>query len=598
MCGISAILSKNNINISSSLFDSIMQLQNRGYDSLGFCFNSFSTLNIHKKSMSENDNAYDFLSNFDTIEFTYGMAHTRWATHGSVTDFNSHPHLSFDKKVAIVHNGIIENYKYIKEKYLSNVPFNSDTDSEVISNLIAINLQKTNDFYSAIQNTINILQGTYGLCIMFSQSNDIFVVRNGSPLLIGENDDSIYVTSEISGFYNKINNYIALDSNDIISISTSGIKCNKISSYKLNTLDTESFDMELKGFDHWTIKEIFDQSNTIRSAFNYGGRIRENKVCLGGLSIIKNAPKNLILLGCGTSLHACQVATYYFKKFKYFENISFYDGAEFSTSDFIENSVVIFVSQSGETKDLINCLNIIKDKDCISIGVINCVDSFIAREVDCGVYLNAMREVAVASTKSFTSSLIVLYLIAIWFQQENLCSKNYHSKSLKDLVNLPNQVSHLLNNNNIPHISKILNSCHSLFILGKGKMQYIAKEAALKFKEITYIHTEGYGGSSLKHGPFALLTKNTPVIFIIDSENIDKMYNSYEEVKSRGCPCIILSNIQNKNDLDNYILVPTNNNFQEILFIIALQLLSYHLSCYKNINPDKPRNLAKVVTVD
>ena len=210
-----------------------------------------------------------------------------------------------------------------------------------------------------------------------------------------------------------------------------------------------------------------------------------------------------------------------------------------------------------------------------------------------------MREVAVASTKSFTSSLVVLSLISIWFQQENLCSKTYHINCIDDLNNLSSQISNTFKTINIiEDISDILTKCQSMFILGKGKMQYIAKEAALKLKEITYIHAEGYSGSSLKHGPFALLTTETPVIFLIDDDNYDKMMNSYEEVKSRNSPCIIISNIKNNNNAPNYIYVETNKNYQEIIFIVVLQLLSYCTSIKKGINPDKPRNLAKVVTVD
>jgi len=600
MCGISAIISKNHENIMPLLFESIKQLQNRGYDSIGFSYRDvIGDVFIHKKAMTENENCNDFLISHNNKISSMAMAHTRWATHGSVTDSNSHPHISFDNRVSIVHNGIIENYKDLKKMLVSNlsIKFNTETDSEIIANVIAYRLSIDNDETKAIENAIELLQGTYGLCIMFNGTDNIYAVKNGSPLLIGETDNKIIISSETSGFCKEVNNYISLEPKNVICVSYSGI--NNLNNNKVRTIENLDYDLTPAPYPHWTLKEINEQEDSIKRAYSYGGRIRDNKVCLGGLQIIKNAPKKLILLGCGTSLHACQIAVYYFKKYKYFDSINCYDGAEFTSDDFIENSIIIFVSQSGETKDLYNCLKEIKNKDCISIGIINCVDSYIAREVDCGVYLNAMREVGVASTKSFTSSLVVLSLISIWFQQENLCSKTYHTSCINDLNKLSTQISNTFKSINvIEGISDILIKCQSMFILGKGKMQYIAKEAALKLKEITYIHAEGYSGSSLKHGPFALLTTDTPVIFLIDDDNYDKMMNSYEEVKSRNSPCIIISNIKNNNNIPNYIHVETNKNYQEIIYIVVLQLLSYCTSIRKGINPDKPRNLAKVVTVD
>ena len=331
MCGIAAIISKNNTNILPLLFSSINQLQNRGYDSIGFSFkNDTNNILFEKKAMSEEYNCDDFFNKYETYNSICAMAHTRWATHGMVCDENSHPHISFDNKVAIVHNGIIENYKEIKQKLLEqnkDITFKSETDSEVISNLIAQNLIINNNYDLAIKNTINKLQGTYGLCIMFQDTNNIYVVKNGSPLLIGENDDNIFISSETSGFCKQVNKYISLEPHDIISINSNGINTTHI--YSKQEIQDLEYSLTPYPYSHWTLKEINEQVESIARAYNYGGRIRDGKVVLGGLSIIKNAPKNLILLGCGTSLHACQIAVYYFKKFKYFEHIYCYDGAEF-----------------------------------------------------------------------------------------------------------------------------------------------------------------------------------------------------------------------------------------------------------------------------
>lgn len=596
MCGITGIISKYDKNVIDLLFSSIKQLENRGYDSMGICFYLNNKFQIFKSCNKMLDNT--FKNNNSTI----GIAHTRWATHGSVNINNTHPFISHNKKIILAHNGIVDNYSKLKnflinKKYI----FTSDTDSEVIVNLIDFFYMKDN-IYSindAIYNAINLIEGTFGLTIICIDNLDyIYIIKRGSPIVIGENDNYIIATSETSGFVKEMNNYITLENNDLFAITKNGIVNFNNNIYNKHIIDDTNYDLTPLPYNHWTKKEIMEQTYSILRAINNGARIKNNIIKLGGLNILNNNNyKNLILTGCGTSLHSCFIGSYYFKQFNYFNTIQVIDGSEFNDSCLYKNDTIcILISQSGETKDLYNCIDIIKQNNCISIGVINVVNSLIAREVNCGVYLNANREMAVASTKSFTSSLLVLYLISLWFYQKN---NSIDVKIFHNIHNLSRHVNKInlsiKNNNSIHDIISNLNK-PSMFIIGKGNMEYVAKEGALKFKEITYIHCEGYNASSLKHGPFALLNDNFPVILLINKKHKNLLLNAYEEIKSRKAYCLIITNDPTI-DIENKIVVP-NNDMCDILFSVLLQNLAYELAIYKNINPDKPKNLAKVVSVD
>lgn len=614
MCGITCIVRKNKGNISQLLIQSILQLQNRGYDSIGFG-TLYEEKFYEKKVLDYNANLFDLVNEDDTFQKTsIAIGHTRWATHGGVSISNAHPHISFRKKVLLVHNGIIENYKDLKDELTKKkYEFYSETDSEVICNLLEENL--INDLNTcnddnfneiqAIEKTMQCLEGTFGIaCIFLHEPEKIYLFRNGSPLIIGENENYLMATSEISGFANQMKSYFTLENNKIAVLDKTKIyfhECEPINS-KITT-DAATC-LTCDPYAHWTLKEIMEQKDSLNRVLNYGGRLINDKVKLGGIeNMIRNfqinvdAHNHLIILGCGTSLYAGQCGLNYFKHLKCFSSYQCIDGAEFTQDDIpnFGNSYIIFCSQSGETFDLLRCIDICKKINCITIGVINVVDSIIAKQVDCGIYLNAGREVAVASTKSFTSMLMALKLLSLWFY--NLIIKNNHiSESIiKNIRLIPLHVS---NNTNIDIIKYIepLNS-ESLFLLGKGKMEALAKEGALKIKELCYIHAEGYSGSALKHGPFALLKKGSPVILLIDSKNKNKMKNAYEEVSARGAYSLIITNLK-ENIGPNQIYVECNDDYEEFSYSIILQKIAYYLSIHRNINPDKPRNLAKVVTVE
>lgn len=614
MCGIFGILKKdNNINIFNTIINGLIQLQNRGYDSSGICLLKDDFI-INKFASTQNETSIEKLSkiNIDDNLIDIGIGHNRWATHGGKTDNNAHPHISNNKNFCLVHNGIIENYRELKEYLIKkDYIFYSQTDTEIIVNLIEYYYKETNNTFDAIKKTIENLEGTYGIIVINkNEPKSLYTVRNGSPVLIGSSDDYCIITSEQSGFCNMVNTYITLQNDDICKIKIN--ENNKLMIETTNTyiqkkVNINNYELTPSPYLHWTIKEIYEQTDTVLNAINRGGRIKnKSEVKLGGLEnnidILKDL-NNIILLGCGTSYHAALYGMSYLKKMGNFNTVQVFDGADFNEYDIPKsgNTGVILISQSGETKDLHRCIEIAKKYDMITIGIINVVDSLIAREVDCGIYCNAGREIGVASTKAFTSQVICLALMAIWFAQINNINLYLRIKFIKDLQNLSNDIKNTLINidSQVKEIANKYIEFKNIFILGKGTDEYIAKEGSLKIKEISYIHTEGYSASSLKHGPFALLDENFATIIVNCCEEFNsKIENCYQEVASRNSPIILITNNYNNKNNCNKILVQKNESFQSLIGIIPLQLLAYYLSILKGINPDIPKNLAKVVTVE
>lgn len=633
MCGIIACISKDTIEI---LLEGLKQLQNRGYDSAGVATFSYETsalgsiedgeiehevsnkpnysFNVNKFASNDKESAIEKLeeNKSNHLNALLGIAHTRWATHGPKTDINSHPHISTYGHFCLVHNGIIENYKEIKDMLIqNNFTFKSETDTEVIVNLLEYYFLKLKDVEGSIEKTIENLQGTWGLVILCKEEpNKLFCTRKGSPLLVSKQDNLAIIASEQSAFCNKTNNYIALENQDIciLELDNDSDTIYMKTKHRYRSLSVTNQNMQLTPYpyDHWTQKEIYEQVDSSLRAISLGGRLLSgNEVRLGGLIEQKEQLmqiNHLILLGCGTSYFAGMLGKKYFQDLCDFHTIQLIDGAEFELIDIPKKgkTALILLSQSGETKDLHRCLEMCNDVDVMKIGVVNVVDSLIAREVDCGCYLNAGREVGVASTKSFTSQVILLSMMAVWFAQVKNLNENKRAKIIKDLRKLYLDVENTLEkcDYSLPNIIDLFKNQKSCFILGKDKGEAIAREAALKIKEISYIHAEGYSSSSLKHGPFALLEKGFPVILIApDNKYYSKNMNAYEEIKSRYANVIVITDKENEN-IEHNIIVSKNKSYADLLTIIPLQLLAYKLSIARNINVDMPRNLAKVVTVE
>lgn len=609
MCGIIGCISLNCFQI---LLNGLKQLQNRGYDSAGICTIKYKNYNIIKYASTDKESALDKIEKYESLNKLHqdsliGIGHTRWATHGGKTDENSHPHMSYDNKIVLVHNGIIENYSELKyELEKKGIKFKSQTDTEVIVNLLADNYNEIKDFLKALQLTLTQLEGTWGLAILnLDEPNKLYCVRHGSALLVSPNDDFVIIASEQSGFNGLVNNYFVLDSNDIciMELIDNKVIVNTTKKYELKDVTKGNFDLSPEPYPHWTIKEINEQFDSSLRAISFGGRLFEDKVVLGGLELKKDLLKdidNLIFLGCGTSYYSGMCGIHYFKDLCNFNTLQLFDGAEFTEKDIpkLGKTALIFLSQSGETKDLHRCIEIGKSNDLLMIGVINVVDSMIAREVHCGCYLNAGREVGVASTKAFTSQVILLSMMALWFSQIQNKSTHKRKVYIECLRKLPYDIKKTIqiSNEKIDILMKVLNK-NNLFVLGKGSCESVAKEGALKIKEISYIHAEGYSGSALKHGPFALLDESVPVIMIApNDEHNAKMNNAYEEVKSRKSPILFITNDKNCNK-ENSIILPNNQIYSNLLSVIPMQIAAYNLSVNRGINPDMPRNLAKSVTV-
>ena len=606
MCGITCIVSRQQ-GIFDFLFQSLENIQNRGFDSCGIAgVNSEQEIVVIKKANDDESTSLEKLKREDTSVFDtccIGIAHTRWATHGVSSEVNSHPHVCYRNKIALVHNGIIENYAILKKDLESKgIVFKSATDTEVIVNLISF-FNETLPLMKSIKRAIKLLEGTWAIGLIHSESSMLYFTRHGSPLVMCKSDNDIVITSEVSGFYTKdkrYSSYSVVPEGKLFQMTAdSHIDC-EMQDINFNITDVTPYP-----YPHWTLKEINEQAHIDRT-LNFGGRITyDDKIRLGGLDNNINRLskcKHLFILGCGTSHHAGLVGESYFKKLCKKMNVRCMNAAEFDhetiTSHFDETAV-LFLSQSGETRDLIKCLEMCKKLDVTTIGVVNVVDSLIARETDCGVYCHAGREVAVASTKSFTAQSMVMVLIALWFHQQqhtddfDVDTRKHYISQLREFAAETKSVLEKLQKISYNEIVEKL-SKQSMFILGsRGKETAIAYESALKVKEICYIHCEATYSGSLKHGPLALITPNLPVVCLISNQNDwSSICNCMEEIKSRNGTTFLIGNHPTAD-----ICIPTQNEFGFMWNNIALQLIAYHISVSKRINPDMPRSLAKVVTV-
>jgi len=628
MCGIIGFIGKT--NSLPFLILGLKLLQNRGYDSAGISVMHNNSLNILKYASTETiDSIKNLEQNINQIPHSNcGIAHTRWATHGKKTDENAHPHLSMNGLVSVVHNGIIENYLEIKiflEK--KGVKFSSQTDTEVISQLLEYFLEK-NDLFESLENLCNTLKGTWACLIQcVKYPNYLIALKNGSPLLFAKSELGYFFTSEVSGFQNQVDDYIVVKDKAYYVIDYENDKIftkqlqhgvafdQLVQSQKLHPIDKQLIDLSPEPFPHWMIKEIYDQIDSSSRAINYGGRLGGDLgIKLGGLDAHKNELfhyNKVCFLACGTSYHAGLFGSIIFTKFGIFESVKVCDGSEFYDYSYENKTLYIVLSQSGETKDVHRAMEIIKGKGGDVVSIVNVVESLIAREALCGVYINAGSEKAVASTKSFTNQVIVLVLIAMWWYKnsEKVDKTDYKDKLFNnlrsDLSELSNNIKKTIDHciNKVKELSKILSVHKNVFLLGRGLLYPIALEGSLKIKEVSYIHAEGFCGGALKHGPFALIEEGTPIFILSnDDSNAVRMESAGEEVLCRGAYTILMTNDKGKLYKDNvykkYIEVPKLRELSSLLTVIPLQLLSYYIGIEKGVTVDQPKSLAKVVTVD
>ena len=666
MCGIFGTIKNSNFSNEIDLIKLILRglnlLKNRGYDSCGIYLNNIDNKKFISKIGVDGDiiknNIYDNNDIFILLEksldiikypkiYNVGIGHTRWATHGGKTDYNSHPHISNDNKITIVHNGIISNYEELKNIYLKDYKFKSNTDTEVIANMIQYLRIKNPllEIEEILKELSNILEGTWACIIHIDDKiNKLYFMKNESPLLIAKNDSITILTSEPSGFLNQVDKYILLREKTYGYVDTNG-NINIIGDYKeLDLIKSDENELELpSNYKHWMLKEIYDQINLSVLTDPIKNIIRYNQESINlNLNFIKKEQKYLYIIGCGSSYYAGLIASNYFRYTKAFEFVNVFDGGEFtkahleSINDPEKNLLIILLSQSGETRDLniatticreyssnrknkLQINKLINDSDNIEfslnnkddnkisnqedeikiLGIINVIGSLISRRTIDNIYTNCGRENAVASTKSCTAQIISCLLLAIYKSEiNNTLRLELKSKFINDLDKLQSDIIKTIElNNTIGEIAKkiISKNKFNMFLLGKDELCGSALEGALKIKEISYIHAEGFNVTALKHGPYALIEKDTPIIIIY--KNRDHFIKSIvEEIKTRGAYVIEISH--DSIDSDDSIRLPINRTFTGLLSVIVLQLLSYHLCLLKGNDPDRPRNLAKVVTVD
>ena len=614
MCGIIAYVG-NKSNAGKILFEGLHTLEYRGYDSSGIALiNGKNNIKIYKKKGIVKLAEKKFLK--EKISSKIGIGHTRWATHGEPNNKNSHPILSYSKNFAIVHNGIIENYSILK-KILEEkgYKFRTDTDTEVLINFIEEIYKKSkSDFENTLNTALRQIRGAFAIAIINKKTpNYLYGARRGSPLVVGISENNFFLASDASPIVKHTNDVIYLKDNEIVKISSENLKITNLKKEKISPevkkIELKIEEIEKGGYDSFMLKEIMEQPKSIKRSML--GRINVNKKSLfinGINDYVKKLlnAKRIIIVGCGTSWHAGLVAEYFFEKYTRI-SVEVEYGSEFRYRNPILNSddVVFFISQSGETADTLESVKITKKKGATALGIVNNVGSSIARITDEGCYLHAGPEIGVASTKAFTSQLIILFMIGVRLSNRlNTIKQKKYVEMIYQLYNIPKLVEEILEQRNkIKNIAKTIYKKNSCLFMGRGTNFPVGLEGALKLKEISYIHAEGYPAAELKHGPIALLEKGTPVIVICTrSDEYEKTIANIEEVKARKAMVIAILDSKNKyvsKMVDHSIVVPQiKNDFSPILNIIPLQLLAYYVAKYKGLDVDKPRNLAKSVTVE
>lgn len=595
------------------LISGLRRLEYRGYDSAGVALLN-SKLNVYKCKGKVAD-LEAFIADKDT-KGTLGMGHTRWATHGEPNDANAHPHYSQSERLAIIHNGIIENYQTLKEELINRGhSFSSDTDTEVLIQLIEdiIDNEKV-DLEQAIRIALNQVVGAYAIVIISrSDSDTLYAARKGSPLVVGIGKKEFFLASDATPIIEYTKNVVYLDDEEVAILKRSGdIKIKTIKNREktpyIQKLEMNLSAIEKGGFDHFMLKEIYEQPRSIMDSFR--GRLRSNgEVVLGGIrdyeQKILNAPR-IIIIACGTSWHAGLVGEYLIEDIARISvEVEYASEFRYRNPVITEKDVVIAISQSGETADTLAAIELAKSKGATILGICNVVGSSIPRATHAGVYTHAGPEIGVASTKAFTAQVTVLTLMALRFAylKGNITESLYY-QYVHEMELIPAKIEKALQVNDlVKEIAEKFKDAHNFLYLGRGYNFPVALEGALKLKEISYIHAEGYPAAEMKHGPIALIDEEMPVVFIAPSTGTyEKVITNIQEVKARKGKIIAIVTEGDKavREMADYVIeIPaTENILTPLLATIPLQLLSYHIAVMRDCNVDQPRNLAKSVTVE
>ncbi|MFB3844384.1 MAG: glutamine--fructose-6-phosphate transaminase (isomerizing) [Candidatus Cloacimonadaceae bacterium] len=611
MCGIVGYIGKR--NAMPLLLEAIKRLEYRGYDSSGIGIIHEGKLMVIRRQgkIVELERA---IPEPNKGTGNIGIAHTRWATHGEPNELNAHPQVDCHNSIALVHNGIIENYKPLKEKLIQlGHKFTSDTDTEVAVHLIEQFISTGLTLESAVSETMKLIEGTYGIVVICTQYPDRLVAfRKGSPLIIGIGKDEYFVTSDVGAIIIHTQKVIYLQDGEICTMTENGFDIrnsdNQVVSPLISTVDWDISAIEKGNFKHFMLKEIFEQPITVGNAFR--GRINDQiaSTRLGGINLSNSdlrKIKKIQLVACGTSYHAALIGKYVIEDLARVPvEVEYASEYRYRNPIVPEDTLVFVISQSGETADTLAALREAKAKGALVMGITNVVGSTIARETDGGTYIHAGSEIGVASTKAFTSQVTILVLLAILLGRMRNLPQVKGLEYTRELETIPSKIEKILQQNDaIREIAKrIKNSDHALY-LGRGVNYPVALEGALKLKEISYIHAEGYPAAEMKHGPIALIDDNMPVIVIITKDLLyDKVFSNLQEVKTRKGRIIAIAtegDTQVEAISESVIYIPdTLTNLQPLLTVIPLQLLAYHVAELRGLDVDQPRNLAKSVTVE
>jgi len=608
MCGIVGYI--GNQPVLPILINGLKRLEYRGYDSAGITIREDDKLICVKREGKIAELELDV--NEIQTKATSGIGHTRWATHGAPSTENAHPHFDCKKQISLVHNGIIENYAQLKSQLISEGhTFTSETDSEVLVHLVEMFYE--GDMAFAMRKALQLIRGTFGIVMISSLEPDrVFAARRGSPLVIGVGEQETLVASDGSALVEHTQNVIYLEDDEMAVLDRKGAKVRTLQDKKvIKAVEKLPYDLtgiQKGGYDHFMLKEIFEQPDTILDSMRGRLLLDEGDAKLGGLENSFERLRNsmrLIITACGTSWHAALIGEYLIEKLAGIP-VEVEYASEFRYRDPIISraDTVLAITQSGETADTLAAVREAKQKGALALGLCNVVGSTIARETDGGVYLHAGPEIGVASTKAFTSQVVVLNMIALALGRRGNLSAEDGKSQAQEMVSLPEKIRMVFNQQeNIRKIAERMVEHHNALYLGRGFNYPVALEGALKMKEISYIHAEGYPAAEMKHGPIALIDKDMPVVFIAVKDPVyEKVLSNIEEVRARGGWVIAVVTEGDKvvrKHADYTIEVPSSNQYvSPVLTVIPLQMLAYYTAVLKGCDVDQPRNLAKSVTVE
>ena len=613
MCGIVAYIGPQ--NAYEIVIKGLQRLEYRGYDSSGVAIHNSKKVNVFKQKGKVQD-LIDFAANKDT-KGKLAIGHTRWATHGLPNDINAHPHQSGDKKISLVHNGIIENYAILKEELEQRGhQFESETDTEVLVHLIEeIHKNSKYDLFDAVRIALNEVIGAYAIVIINSDNpNELIAARKSSPLVVGIGEGEYFCASDATPIIEYTKNVVYLEDGEIAQISlTNGLKLKTIANQEktpyIQELEMHLEALEKGGYDHFMLKEIYEQPQSIKDSMRGRISISKGKVALGGIldyeEKLINA-KRLIFVACGTSWHAGLVGEYLLEEIARIPvEVEYASEFRYRNPIIDHDDFVIAISQSGETADTLAALKLAKERGATLMGICNVVGSSISRETDCGSYTHAGPEIGVASTKAFTAQVTILTLMAMMIgRRKGTITNKRFNRLLVEMKAIPDKLKTVLKENDlIEKIAKIYYQSTNALYLGRGINFPLALEGALKLKEISYIHAEGYPAAEMKHGPIALIDEEMPVFVIATKDSsYEKIVSNIQEVKARKGKIIAIvtqGDKEVKKIADHYIEIPTCDELLvPLLATVPLQLLSYHIALLRECNVDQPRNLAKSVTVE